>query len=70
MRGGRLEVAAAREECSARVRTRERRSQGVGLGEVRERGGFAAVGWMDGRMDGQMDAMSSIQATSNSTNQN
>ena len=65
-----LEVAAAREECSARVRARERRTRGVGLGGVRERGEFAAVGWMDRRMDGQMDAMSSIQATSDPTNQN
>ena len=74
------EVAAAREECSARVSAREWRAccrgwgshEREGLGGVRERGGVCCrrMGWIDGRMDGLMFARSSIQATSDSTNQN
>ena len=44
-----------------------------GLGGVRERERgvfFRRMGWTDGRMDGLMFARSSIQATSDSTNQN
>ena len=70
-----------REELIARVRARGREAGWIDgrMGFARERrvgwcsrergGGFAAVGW-DGPMDGWMFARSSIQATSDSTNQN
>ena len=49
------EVAAAREECSARISARERRACCLGWGS-REREGVCCrgMGWMDGRMDGWM----------------